>query len=273
MRKKITEPTLKALFAKSGNKCAFPDCDNILVHEDGGIICQVCHIEAASPQGERYNPQQTDEERRHLDNLILLCPQHHIITNDESIYTVEVMRKMKCDHELKYEYYCYEIDQKVLSKISADMEHFWYKIEYLNTVAHVVPDLAMEINGRSSFFELIERIREDVSLIEDNCESLRLSDESLDTEIRDYLNIHNIDLSNIEKIPYYENPFVNRNWEIHCLANPNYLTSVKLQADLIELKYLHLYLLVHTSDMDARERMKMLKKQVEEYASQISHND
>lgn len=55
---------MKKLFALSGNRCAFPDCDKILVDEHDNIFAQICHIEAAEPGGVRYNPNQTDEERR-----------------------------------------------------------------------------------------------------------------------------------------------------------------------------------------------------------------
>ena len=34
------------------------------------------------PQGERFNAEQSDEERRSYDNLLLLCYQHHIETDD-----------------------------------------------------------------------------------------------------------------------------------------------------------------------------------------------
>jgi ribosomal protein L15E len=40
----------------------------------------------------------TNDQRRRYDNLILLCPNHHVITNDENIYTVAVLKKMKSDH-------------------------------------------------------------------------------------------------------------------------------------------------------------------------------
>ena len=273
MRKSPSLPTIKALFAKSGNKCAFSGCDNTLINEDGCFIGTVCHIEAASPEGQRYNNLQSDEDRRHIDNLILLCPQHHKVTDDVNTYTVEKMKQMKLDHELKYESYGYQINYEVLSKVSAEMEHFWYKVMTLNTVGHEVPDLAMEIRSEASYFELTKKIREDLSSIESFCDSLRESDESLETEIEALLKKYNIDPSFLEQIPYYENPFVNRNWEAHCLGIPNFLTSLQLHIDLTELKYLHLHLIVYPLDLVAKKRFKVLKKQVEEYASSICHID
>lgn len=91
--------TLKVLFAKSHNQCAFPDCDSELITSDNTIICQICHIEAAEKGGERYNKNQTDEERRHYDNLILFCYKHHKITNDVMKYPVKILKQYKKDHE------------------------------------------------------------------------------------------------------------------------------------------------------------------------------
>lgn len=94
--------TIKRLFAKSGNICAFPGCDNAIVNKEGTVIGEICHIEGAEELGERYNPHSTDEERRSYENLILLCRNHHTETNDVAKYPVAVLRKMKLKHEAKH---------------------------------------------------------------------------------------------------------------------------------------------------------------------------
>jgi len=273
MRLSPTQCTLKALFAKSGNRCAFPGCDNTLIDAEGNCIGIICHIEAANPLGERFNERQSDLERRHIGNLLLLCHQHHIVTNNVEVYTVEKLKQMKLDHELKFESYGYQIDYEVLSKISSAMEQFWHKIKWLNTSEHQCPDLAMEIRSGASFLDLAKVIREHLNNLEGFCDSLKDSDDTLETEIITLLEKHNIDPTSLEHIPYYEKPFVNRNWETHCLAIPNFITSIRLNLDLIELKYLHLHLIVYPSDLDAKKRVKILKKQVEEYANCVSHRD
>lgn len=94
--------TLRELFLKSGNCCAFPDCQRLMMNSDGIFIGQVCHIEGAEEGGERFNPDRTNEERRHFSNLMLMCYEHHTITNDVLKYPVDVLRKMKADHEAKF---------------------------------------------------------------------------------------------------------------------------------------------------------------------------
>lgn len=100
MRKEPTRSVLKRLFALSGNQCAFPDCENYVINNSGNLIADVCHIEAANEDGERYNPSQDDEQRRKFNNLIILCTNHHRETNDVIKFTTEVMKKMKSDHEI-----------------------------------------------------------------------------------------------------------------------------------------------------------------------------
>ncbi|ELK8499686.1 hypothetical protein RV040_003198 [Vibrio alginolyticus] len=91
--------TLKKLFALSGNECAFPGCTKQLVNQTNAKDSNICHIEAANDDGERYREDMTDKERADYENLILLCVQHHDETNDVEKYTVEALKQMKDNHE------------------------------------------------------------------------------------------------------------------------------------------------------------------------------
>lgn len=93
--------TLKKLFGLSGNECAFPNCTKNLVNKENAKDSNICHIEAANDEGERYRGSMTDKERADYDNLIVLCVQHHDETNDENIYTVDVLKNMRNNHESK----------------------------------------------------------------------------------------------------------------------------------------------------------------------------
>jgi len=57
-----TLATIKALFAKSGNQCAFPGCNHVLVTDKNLFVGELCHIEAAAPGGPRYNDKMSDKE-------------------------------------------------------------------------------------------------------------------------------------------------------------------------------------------------------------------
>lgn len=89
------------LFALSGNICAFPGCNAVIINDHNELVGQMCHIESALPGGERFNINQTNNERRSYYNLMLLCYPHHITTNDVHSYTVEKLKQMKAAHEGK----------------------------------------------------------------------------------------------------------------------------------------------------------------------------
>ena len=68
-------PAVKRLFAVSGNRCAFPNCPLPLVDQASGeVLGEICHIQARSPNGLRYNGDQSDADRHGFDNLILTFP-------------------------------------------------------------------------------------------------------------------------------------------------------------------------------------------------------
>jgi hypothetical protein len=99
--------TLKRLYALSGNRCAFPGCDRFFVNwNDDTNFSNICHIEDANPnthKADRYNPYMSDKQRADYTNLLLLCPNHHIETNDPVKYSVKFLKEMKRKHEERVE--------------------------------------------------------------------------------------------------------------------------------------------------------------------------
>jgi hypothetical protein len=101
-RKTPDKDTLRELYLKSGNRCAFPDCTRVMLNKDGVFVGQICHIEAAEEGGERFNCAMSDEERAAFPNLMLMCYEHHVITNNVDTYPVPVLQAMKAEHEAKF---------------------------------------------------------------------------------------------------------------------------------------------------------------------------
>ena len=94
-------PTVKRLFALSGNICAFPLCTVPLVDEvSGKVTGRIRHIKGGQPGGPRYDSNQTEDERHGFENLVLMCPIHHdVIDSDLESYTVERLSQIKFQHE------------------------------------------------------------------------------------------------------------------------------------------------------------------------------
>lgn len=98
-RLKVTKEVLRVLCAFSGNLCAFPGCNHLIFTPQGVLVAELCHIEAAMPGGERFNPDMTNEQRRSFNNLMFMCSKHHKTTDDVDEYPVSVLKEMKAKHE------------------------------------------------------------------------------------------------------------------------------------------------------------------------------
>lgn len=99
-----SKETLIRLFAKSGNECSFDNCKNKLFNKKNNFIGQICHINSVKKNGTRKDNFLTSEELRNIENLILLCYEHHIeIDRNEGLYSVPNLLKMKVEHEKQFE--------------------------------------------------------------------------------------------------------------------------------------------------------------------------
>lgn len=93
-------PTIKRLFAASGNKCAFPQCTAPIVEDSGTVTGIICHIKARSRGGPRFDFKQSDEDRHSFGNLVLMCGRHSkLIDSEPKTFTVELLAEMKVLHE------------------------------------------------------------------------------------------------------------------------------------------------------------------------------
>ena len=95
----ITPTTIKRLYAKSGNRCAYPGCRAPIIvnHVPVG---EMCHIRARRKNGPRFDPTLTLTERDDFPNLLLLCRTcHKIVDSDPAKYTPDLLSDFKSLHE------------------------------------------------------------------------------------------------------------------------------------------------------------------------------
>jgi hypothetical protein len=156
-RKYIKTSTLKKLFALSGNICAFPGCNEKNVEDNGEVMGVICHIEAAEKGGPRYNEKSNNEERRNLDNLILLCPNHHRRIDTDPSYTVDSLKKMKLEHQNRFFSHPYNVSTTVLAKA---MLNYQNEFKQLNVAGEIGTQI--NINYQSDFKE-----EEELSIVDE----------------------------------------------------------------------------------------------------------
>lgn len=103
----ITPKSMKILWANAAGRCAFPGCERRLCTSEAEKVAphtigEMAHIRGEKPGASRYDASQSDKERDDYTNLVLLCPSDHTsIDKPENLrkYSVEVLHKMKSDHE------------------------------------------------------------------------------------------------------------------------------------------------------------------------------
>jgi hypothetical protein len=187
-------------------------------------------------------------------------------TNDVDGYPVARLRQFKNGHEALFEKSDFKIDEAALYKIIADMDRYWAEIEKLNTLEHTMSELAFSIDVRSSYLGLVKSCEENIAYLSSFHDTFRDSDDALQQDFESMLQLKGVDPRLFAGVPYFENPFQNRNWELHNLAIPNRMQRLRIDLMHMEIKYLEEFLKTNSRDAAAQERLQELKKQFAELA-------
>lgn len=135
-----TRTTVKKLFARSLNRCAFPECSTPIVENNGTVTGIICHIRARSPGGPRYSARQTEEERHASENLILMCSRHSkVIDSEPRRYTVKMLEGFKTAREQPS-----ENELSVAEGRQVDLLITAYRDTYINATKVVIERLRAE---------------------------------------------------------------------------------------------------------------------------------
>jgi hypothetical protein len=101
MRDDFTQKTKESMACRVGYRCSKPDCGiptrGAASDDDGTInVGFAAHITAASPDGPRYDPTLTSDQRKHHSNGIWLCGTHaKLVDSDEEHFTVKELLSWK----------------------------------------------------------------------------------------------------------------------------------------------------------------------------------
>ena len=140
------DTTLKILFGLSGNQCTHPECTNNVIepateYDDAAVIAQICHIYAVSEAGPRGRAGLTDDELKSIENLILLCPTHHVVVDKQyETYPAELLKQWKKEHE----------DKVMASRFSENLEN-------------VPQDLSISLNFPTALVD--QKIKEETDIL------------------------------------------------------------------------------------------------------------
>jgi nucleoside phosphorylase len=140
--------TVKRLFASSGGICAFPGCTTNLVDpESKALLGEMCHISAASSGGPRFDPSLSEQEQSEETNLIILCPTHHsLIDQDSETYTSTKLKSIKAIHEAN-------VAAILKTSTASSMQDFQ------------ATDLARQIDGESVDFAIVVALKKELDAL------------------------------------------------------------------------------------------------------------
>lgn len=258
----------KAVITHSKNTCAFPGCTNIIIDKKGNLLGEVCHIEAKSKGGPRYNKNQTNAERNDFDNLICFCGEHHNVTHDLS-YSVEELKKMKYDAESNIRYnkdipnlsYIYELTKK--------NEEFSKELNNKHLKHDIPEEFKVPFNSKAKVKDLIKDVEENLNFLEHIHLDIIDYLDNLNDNIIKKLEELGYDSSSWKKQFYVDNPFANPLWEEIHLGLYNFVIMTRYRLLQIAVKYYEEYLKLNQNDSNIKIEFEKKKKELEKLTESI----
>ncbi len=242
-RRIYSDKVVRPILAKSGNRCAFPNCDQPLFTEGHLFVGQWCHIEAVSPGGSRFNPDSTEKQINSYENLMLLCYRHHKeIDHEPTVYTVERLRRIKGEHETKFKEGDFELEEDALKGFLLEINSYWDSIDRANKEEHGFPEQKLDIDAKADPEKLLAEIHGQI-------ESLDAVGRILMAELK------------------------NDYFEIVCLWLPNVTTRLQALIDQLEIRILELKVANDPTNEGLKAHLEDRRVKFKETAKSISLND
>ena len=244
---------------RSGNECAYPNCDHPIFNDQGLYIAELCHIKAGNTGGQRFDEDQKDEERNSHNNLVFLCHRHHKETDSLS---VDELTKMKTDHESKFTESGKEFSKEMIKQVISESNYYW---SLQSNKSFDLPELKIKRDFETGIFELFEELEFHIKRIQDYCDMCAKTDstEFMTSDLKKLFEKLQLDFSRVENVPYYENPFVSRNWEVHNIGNPNFFAHLSLCLNQLKVKTAEELLRLNPKDKKLKVLVVELRKNFE----------
>ncbi|MDM1383489.1 hypothetical protein HX024_12440 [Myroides marinus] len=260
-KRSIKSDTIKFLLLRSGNKCAFPNCNHPIFNDDNLLIAQLCHIESVSSGGQRFNPLNSVKKNNSAENLLFLCYRHHKETDNTELYTVDKLQEIKNNHEKQFSEQMMLVNPNMIKQVEDEMIFYWNRIIQLQKDDET--GMIIEIDTNSKFEEIICDIHSYLGFLINALGNLSNSNDNLYNEILEVLQSINYSKAKLESIPYYENPLINRDWELLNIGTFNAISVVKLRLKQLEIKHFEEVVKNNIENKEAKHQLENLKHELE----------
>ncbi|MFF3647354.1 Shedu anti-phage system protein SduA domain-containing protein [Streptomyces sp. NPDC002181] len=98
-RTAVPATTIRTAIALAGGRCSFAGCPSPRTLDNGLPLLEIAHISSLSPGGPRYAPELATGDQNLGDNIIILCPTHHLLVDrSPETYSIEVLVRMREAH-------------------------------------------------------------------------------------------------------------------------------------------------------------------------------
>lgn len=157
----ISNRDTKILWGLAAGLCSYPTCRMKLVLDPSGsgdpaVIGQMAHIVDKNDNGPRGKSLLTVAQRNSYANLILLCPNHHTLIDDQAQalnYPVELLHEWKSQHE----------DWVRQNRVSGEVDN-WQDEHYAYLVDRMTDVLKLDQWNRISESLMTDKVPIDLSL-------------------------------------------------------------------------------------------------------------
>ena len=226
------------------------------------FVGEICHIEASSPKGPRYNKSQTNEERHSCENLIPLCHTHHrIIDTQIEKFSVKKLQEIKQNHESNFKENKILVNDEIVNQALKESFKYWAKIEGICEEDDTGVLLGADSNA--SFESLIENSKVQLNKLKDSFDQIVLSQDDVQKEIMIFLTNLGYDVKKIEDVKYYDDPlsFFYKNFDNYCLYIPNTFLLLERNIYQAEIKFYEQKLLSkNCTDLDKKKYKELKEK-------------
>lgn len=98
-RHRVSRAAARRAMQLAGGRCAFPGCPSPRTLDNGLPLLEIAHIASYTPGAPRYVSNHQMSTAELSDNIIVLCPTHHIlIDRNPEAYTIDVLLRMREAH-------------------------------------------------------------------------------------------------------------------------------------------------------------------------------
>ena len=159
-----------------------------------------------------------------------------------------------------------------LRPLSIQDNSFWDQLP-IALQTHPVPEFAFELLDYSKELSLIEKLEQDCASVEHLLEMYRTDAEELPGDLMKFLKQTSTPTENIEAVPYYKNPFVNRLWELHNIGSNNMMSKIHITLMYLKAHALHRAIANDPADNKLYEALEEVKAELVQIYSSREYVD